>query len=114
MAAGKGVQGIEALNASLDAAAHEVASLLDAHRDAGHLLQSGAESDAPRRTGALAADHHSIVVAGHVEVVNAKSYARPVHARRPWLANTLNQLHDQLLDIYSQAIAKAVGQVHGR
>lgn len=114
MAAGKGVQGIEAFTASLDAAAHQVASLLDAHRDAGHLLQSGAEHAAPRRTGALAAAHQTVVTAGKVEVVNAKPYARPVHARKPWLANTMHDLEQQLLDIYANAIADAVALVHGR
>lgn len=114
MAAGKGVQGIEAFNASLDAAAAEVAGLLDAHRDAGHLLADHAEHAAPRKTGYLAARHQTIVVAGRVEVVNATRYARAVHARRPWLASTLRDLKQQLLDIYSNAIAKAVGLIHGR
>lgn len=112
-AAGMGVRGIDRLVESLDAAARELAGLVDADHEAGRLLADRAQANARRRTGTLASSHRLDVVAGKVEVVNSASYAPIVHAYDPWLARSLDQLRDQLVDIYADGVAGVVATIKG-
>lgn len=111
MATGAEVQGVDALRASLESAATELAGL--APPEAGQLLLADAEAAAPRDTGVLAASHDLIVEAGHITVINTAAYAAAVNARDPWLDDTLTADQERVLDIYTDAVADVVDTVKG-
>lgn len=110
-AAGVGITGLDSLVDGLGAAAHELADLPDAHREAGQLLTARAQTAAPRRTGVLAASHGPTVTADQVTVTAAAPYAAYVHARNPWLTETLNATTDDLLTIYATAVSEVVAHI---
>lgn len=106
-----GVRGVDQLVSSLNAAARELTGL--APVEAGQLLEDRATANARRRTGHLADSHDLIVEAGEVTVVNTASYAPIVNAYDPWLARTLDELTDQLVDIYADGAAGVVATITG-
>lgn len=108
-----GVRGVDQLVDRLDAAARELAGLTTAHAEAGRLLVADAHRTVPRRTGHLDESHAVIVEAGEVQVVNAATYAPIVHARDPWLARSLDELHDQLVEVYADGVAGVVATITG-
>lgn len=108
-----GVRGVDELVDSLDAAARELAGLTRAHTEAGQLLEDRAHRNVRRATGHLDQSHDLIVVAGEAEVVNTASYAPIVHAYDPWLARSLDELHDQLVDVYADGVAGVVATIRG-
>lgn len=112
-AAGMGVRGVDQLVDSLDAAARELAGLTRAHTEAGQLLADRAHRNVRRKTGHLDESHSVVVDAGEVKVVNTASYAPIVHAYDPWLARSLDQLHDQLIDVYADGVAGVVATITG-
>lgn len=112
-AAGMGVRGVDQLVASLDAAARELAGLTRAHTEAGQLLAARAHQTVRRKTGHLDDSHDVVVADGEVEVVNTADYAPIVHAYDPWLSRSLDQLHDQLIDIYADGVAGVVATIRG-
>lgn len=112
-AAGVSLEGGTRLGATLHDAARDLADLADAGDDAGRLLEQAAEQAAPRDTGELAGDHHHVVVAGQLTVTNSAAYAARVHARNPWLAQTLDQRQTEVLNLYADAVANAVAQIKG-
>lgn len=115
MAAGSGdIQGLDRLVETLKSAAHDLAGLDGAHRQAGQVLQATAEQRAPRQTGLLASRHETVVTAGHVAVTNTAAYAGYVHAQDPWLLNSFNALTGDLIDIYSTETAEIVSHITGR
>lgn len=112
-AAGMGVRGVDQLVDSLDAAARELTGLTRAHTEAGQLLVARAHATVRRKTGRLDSSHDVIVDAGEVEVVNTANYAPIVHAYDPWLGRALDELRDQLIDIYAGGVADVVATIRG-
>jgi hypothetical protein len=113
VAAGMGVRGVDQLVGSLDAAARELAGLTRAHTEAGELIATRAHRNVRRATGHLDESHAVVVDAGNVEVVNTASYAPIVHAYDPWLARSLGELTDQLVDVYADGVAGVVATIKG-
>lgn len=112
-AAGMGVRGVDRLVDSLDAAARELSGLTRAHAEAGQLLVARAHQTVRRKTGRLDAGHDVIVEAGEVEVVNTVDYAPIVHAYDPWLGRALDELHNQIIDIYADGVGDVVATIRG-
>lgn len=110
-AAGVGMKGLDSLVDGLDAAAHELADLPDAHREVGQLLTSRAQTASPRRTGVLAASHGATVQDDAVLVTATAPYAGFVHARNPWLADTLQTSTEELLTIYATTVSEVVAHI---
>jgi hypothetical protein len=108
---GAGVRGYDGFVASLDVAARELAGL--APTEAGELIVTAGARNAPHRTGYLSAHHEAIVTAGRVDVVNTADYAAIVNARNPWLPRTLDELTDQLVDLYAADVASVVAKING-
>lgn len=108
-----GVRGVDRLVDSLDVAARELAGLTRAHPEAGELLADRAASEARRKTGNLADSHDVVIADGEVKVVNTASYAPIVHAYDPWMVRSLDQLTDQLVDIYADGVADVVATIRG-
>lgn len=108
-----GVRGSDRLVASLDAAARELTGLVEAHSEAGQLLVARAHRNVRRKTGHLDESHAVVVAAGEVQVVNTASYAPIVNSYDPWLGRSLDELHDQLVDIYADGVAGVVATIRG-
>lgn len=108
-----GVRGVDQLVDSLNAAARELAGLTRANTEAGQLLIDRAHRNVRRKTGHLDESHGLVVDAGEVEVVNTASYAPIVNAYDPWLARSLDELTDQLVDIYADGVAGVVATIRG-
>lgn len=108
-----GVQGSDRLVESLHDAARELVGLVDSHDEAGRLLVARAHRNVRRATGHLDESHGVVVAAGEVRVVNTASYASIVNAYDPWLARSLDELHDQLVDVYADGVAGVVATIRG-
>lgn len=111
MAGGTDLQGVDGLRASLETAATKLAGL--APPEAGQLLLADATAASPRDTGVLAESHDLVVQAGSLTVVAAAPYAAIVHARDPWLADTLTADQERVLDIYTDEVADIVDHIKG-
>lgn len=111
MAAVTGIQGVDALRASLDTAAHELAGL--SSQEAGQLLLRDAEARAPRDTEVLAASHDLVVSGSDLHVIATARYAAIVHAREPWMEETFIADQDAVLDLYADAVADIVENIKG-
>lgn len=111
MADGSGIQGVDRLVDTLDAAAHELAGLTDP--EAGQLLSNRAETTAPRKSGFLADQHELIVDAGEMTIVNTAGYAAIVHAREPWLTTALDAMTEEITNSYADDVADIVDQITG-
>lgn len=110
-AAGVGITGLDSLVDGMDAAAHDLAGLPDAHREAGRVLTTRAQTNAPRRTGTLAASHGPTVTDDALVVTASAPYAGYVHAYNPWLADTLEAAQSDLLTIYATTVSEAVAHI---
>lgn len=108
-----GVSGVDRLVASLDAAARELAGLTGAHTEAGRLLSDRASRNARYATGELSESHDVVVAAGTMQVVNTAPHAPIVNAYDPWLARSLDELTDQLVDVYADGVAGVVATIRG-
>lgn len=110
-AAGMGVRGVDELVGALGAAARELAGLTVP--EAGQLLAAQGARTARRKTGHLSDSHKVVDAAGVVKVVNTADYAPIVHAYDPWLARSLDDLHDQIIDLYADGVASVVATIKG-
>lgn len=110
------VRGVDALVASMDDAADQLADLTEGHEQAGIVLETAARDSSPRRTGALAGTVAHQVSAGLVSITAgspAVTYAAAVHKQDPWIARTVDQRQAQVVDIYAEAVARTVDQIKG-
>lgn len=108
------VEGLGQMLQTLDAAADAIQDLdLD---PVGGIVAGAARKAAPRRTGALAATVQAQVVGGIVHVTAGGpgvDYARPVHARNPWIARTITEQQTELLDTLTDSVNAELSKVHG-
>lgn len=107
------LQGADQLVSTLRDAAQALQDLSAAEHEAGQLLAQAGSAAAPRETGNLAAKHGYDVVAAQVSVTAATPYASRVHARQPWLADTLTARADEVADVYLAGVEDALAQVRG-
>lgn len=110
---GSELQGADQLVRTLADAAEQLQNLDTAQQTAGRLLTETASSASPRRTGQLAEAHAYDVVDTRVIVTAATPYAERVHARKPWLADTLTAKVDEVTTIYADAVTDALATVKG-
>lgn len=107
------VDGLDIFNRTTAAAAADLANLHDAHAEAGQLLVGRARPRTRRDTGALAdgvdyeADAHETTLLDDVD------YAVFVHAYDPWLAETLDDSQQAVVDVFIDEIEHVVSTIHG-
>lgn len=107
------LQGADQLASTLREAADALQDLSAAEHEAGQLLAQAGSAAAPRETGNLAEKHGYDVVAAQVVVTAATPYAAIVHARKPWLSDTLAARADEIADMYLAGVEDALAQVRG-
>jgi hypothetical protein len=113
MAADASLRGADNLVRTLHDAARQLEDLTDAEKTAGQLLAQAGSKAAPRQSGRLAAAHGYTIVAAVLTVVAATPYAAIVHARKPWLTDTVVDHDDQVADIYLASVTDALATVKG-
>lgn len=109
---GAETRGIDDLRASLDSAARALATDLPPVEVGQQLVSRGAAA-APRETGTLANSHQLVITAGRLTVIAAAPHAAIVHAKQPWLDETLTAETDQIIDAAAEKVAVAVAQIQG-
>jgi len=110
---GAELRGADNLVRTLRSAAGALEDLTEAEHAAGQLLAAHGSARAPRRTGLLASRHGYTVVDTRLTVTAATPYAAVVHARFPWLTQTLAADEDQVTDLYLDGVDDALSLVKG-
>lgn len=113
MPTGAQLRGADTLVRTLDDAAGRLEQLTDAEHAAGQLIAETGSRSAPRDTGRMAAAHGYTVVEATVTVAVATPYAVIVHARRPWLTDTVAAQTDRIADLYLEDVDDALDHVKG-
>lgn len=122
--AGESVEiiGLPELQSTLHRAAVGIANMDRAGRAAAQLVTASGRSQAPRRTGRLAASiHASESKQGSTSIGSNLVYAPVIHwgwpghniSANPFLSRALDQNADRILDLYTRDAATALGKVKG-
>jgi len=115
------VVGDKRLAATMANATRMLADMSSAHKEAGEVVRARAASNAPKRTGRLAASVTASASAGEVVVASALPYARRVNygapsvgqAAQPFMTNALADTQSATLTKYNRRCQVAMAQVKG-
>jgi hypothetical protein len=115
------VTGADTLTRTLHDAADELADLSAANARAGDTVLGAARGRAPKRSGALAGSLFPVATPGGVRIGARVVYAGPVHwgwparsiAANPFLSEAATGTESTWIGFYEQAVADAIGGVHG-